>query len=38
MGVSETEAIVLRTYKLAEADKITVFLSQNSGVMRGVAR
>jgi DNA repair protein RecO (recombination protein O) len=38
MGVSETEAIVLRTYKLAEADKIAVFLSQNSGVMRGVAR
>jgi DNA repair protein RecO (recombination protein O) len=38
MGVSETEAIVLRTYKLAEADKITVFLSENSGVMRGVAR
>ena len=38
MGVSETEAIVLRTYKLAEADKITVFLSQHSGVMRGVAR
>lgn len=38
MGVSETEAIVLRTYKLAEADKITVFLSQNFGVMRGVAR
>ena len=36
--MSETEAIVLRTYKLAEADKITVFLSQNSGVMRGVAR
>ncbi len=38
MGVSETEAIVLRTYKLAEADKIAVFLAQNSGVMRGVAR
>lgn len=38
MGVCETEAIVLRTYKLAEADKITVFLSQTSGVMRGVAR
>ncbi len=38
MGVSETEAIVLRTYKLAEADKIAVFLSQQFGVMRGVAR
>ena len=38
MGVSETEAIVLRTYKLAEADKIAVFLSQHAGVRRGVAR
>jgi DNA repair protein RecO (recombination protein O) len=38
MGVSETDAIVLRTYKLAEADKITVFLSHDAGVMRGVAR
>ncbi|HZG53358.1 MAG TPA: DNA repair protein RecO [Pyrinomonadaceae bacterium] len=38
MGLFETEAIVLRIYKLAEADKIAVFLSQNSGVMRGVAR
>jgi DNA repair protein RecO (recombination protein O) len=38
MGVAETEAIILRTYKLAEADKIAVFLSQHSGVMRGVAR
>ena len=38
MGVAETEAIILRTYKLAEADKIAVFLSKDSGVMRGVAR
>ncbi len=38
MGVCETEAIVLRTYKLAEADKIAVFLSQHLGIMRGVAR
>ncbi len=38
MGVCETEAIVLRTYKLAEADKIAVFLSQHFGIMRGVAR
>lgn len=38
MGVAETDAIVLRTYKLAEADKITVFLAQDAGVMRGVAR
>jgi len=38
MGICETEAIVLRTYKLAEADKIAVFLTQHFGVMRGVAR
>lgn len=38
MGVCETEAVVLRTYKLAEADKIGVFLSQHFGVIRGVAR
>ncbi len=38
MGICETEAIVLRTYKLAEADKIAVFLAQHFGVMRGVAR
>ncbi len=38
MGICETEAIILRTYKLAEADKIAVFLSQRLGVMRGVAR
>jgi DNA repair protein RecO (recombination protein O) len=37
MGICETEAIVLRTYKLAEADKIAVFLAQHFGVMRGVA-
>ncbi|MGI9104976.1 MAG: DNA repair protein RecO [Pyrinomonadaceae bacterium] len=38
MGIAETEAIVLRTYKLAEADKITVFLTRRMGIMRGVAR
>ena len=38
MGLVETEAIVLRTYRLAEADKIVVCLTQASGVVRGVAR
>lgn len=38
MGLSESEVIILRTYKLAEADKIAVFLSRDRGVMRGVAR
>lgn len=36
--LSETEAIVLRTYKLAEADKIAVCMTRNFGIVRGVAR
>ena len=38
MGLVDTEAIVLRTYKLAEADKIVVSLTRQAGVVRGVAR
>jgi DNA repair protein RecO (recombination protein O) len=38
MGLVETEAIVLRTYKLAEADKIAICLTREAGVVRGVAR
>ena len=38
MGLVETEAIVLRTYKLSEADKIAVCLTRKAGVVRGVAR
>jgi DNA repair protein RecO (recombination protein O) len=38
MGQIETEAIVLRTYDLAEADKIVVCLTREAGVVRGVAR
>ncbi len=38
MGLVQTEAIVLRTYKLAEADKIVVCLTRNEGLIRGVAR
>ena|ERR1043165_3327687 len=38
MGLSETEAIVLRTYNLAEADKIVVCLTRDFGVIRGVAK
>jgi DNA repair protein RecO (recombination protein O) len=37
MGAVETEAIVLRTYNLAEADKIVVCLTRCCGVVRGVA-
>jgi DNA repair protein RecO (recombination protein O) len=38
MGLFETEAIVLRTFNLAEADKIVVCLTRQSGVVRAVAR
>lgn len=38
MGAVETEAVILRTYKLAEADKIFVCLTKSEGTIRGVAR
>lgn len=38
MYLTSSEAIILRTHKLAEADKIVIFLSRKSGVVRGVAR
>jgi DNA repair protein RecO (recombination protein O) len=38
MGAVDTEAVILRTYKLAEADKIVVCLTRNEGLVRGVAR
>jgi DNA repair protein RecO (recombination protein O) len=38
MGHVETEALVLRTYKLADADKIVVCLTREGGVVRGTAR
>jgi DNA repair protein RecO (recombination protein O) len=37
MGLVETEAIVLRSYNLAEADKIVVCLTRSTGVVRAVA-
>lgn len=37
MAHIETEAIVLRTYNFAEADKIVVCLTRNEGLIRGVA-
>jgi DNA repair protein RecO (recombination protein O) len=36
--VKATEALVLRTYSLGDADKIAVFLTQRHGVVRGVAK
>jgi len=38
MALIETEALILRTYGLAEADKIVVFLTQFQGLVRGVAK
>jgi DNA repair protein RecO (recombination protein O) len=37
MPLHTTQAYVLRTYSLAEADKICVFLTKDSGKVRGVA-
>ncbi len=38
MPLIETEALILRSYNLAEADKIVVFITRNEGVVRGVAK
>lgn len=38
MGLVETEAIVIRSYKLGEADKIVSCLTLKAGLVRGVAR
>lgn len=38
MGLLETEALVLRTYNLAEADKIVVCLTRRAGLVRAVAK
>ncbi|HNV04224.1 MAG TPA: DNA repair protein RecO [Vicinamibacterales bacterium] len=38
MPLYTTEAIVLRTYKLGEADRIVVFLTRDRGKRRGVAK
>src|SRR5580658_2958402 len=37
MPARETEAIVLKTYPLGEADRLVSFLGRSSGRMRGVA-
>ena len=38
MPVFESEALILRTYNFAEADKIVVCLTREAGVIRGVAK
>jgi DNA repair protein RecO (recombination protein O) len=38
MSIHETEALVLKSYALAEADKIVIFLTRSHGIVRGVAK
>src|SRR5687768_13697692 len=38
MPIHETESIVLKSYNLAEADRIVVFFTRSFGVIRGVAK
>src|SRR5438552_17615470 len=38
MPLIETESLVIKTYNLAEADRIVVFLTRDHGVIRGVAK
>jgi DNA repair protein RecO (recombination protein O) len=38
MPVYQTDALILRTYKLGEADRIVVFLTRDRGKKRGVAK
>jgi DNA repair protein RecO (recombination protein O) len=38
MSLVDTEALILRTYNLAEADKIVVCLTKSAGLVRGVAK
>lgn len=38
MPVYRSEALILRTYKLGEADRIVVFLTRDRGKKRGVAK
>ncbi len=38
MPIVETESIVLRSYNLAEADRIVVFFTRDHGIVRGVAK
>jgi DNA repair protein RecO (recombination protein O) len=38
MSLVDTQALILRTYNLAEADKIVVCLTKTAGLVRGVAK
>ena len=38
MALIETESLVIKSYNLAEADRIVVFLTREHGLIRGVAK
>src|SRR5688500_7676363 len=38
MSLKQTEAIVIKSYSLSEADRIVVFFTREFGVVRGVAK
>jgi DNA repair protein RecO (recombination protein O) len=38
MPIFETECLVLKSYNLAEADRIVVFFTRDHGIVRGVAK
>lgn len=38
MPLIETESLILKTYDLAEADKVVLFLTRDHGIVRGVAK
>ena len=38
MSLHTTEALILRTYKLNDNDRIVVFLTRDKGKKRGVAK
>ncbi len=38
MPIVETESLVLKSYNLAEADRIVVFFTREHGIVRGVAK
>jgi DNA repair protein RecO (recombination protein O) len=38
MGLFETEGLILKTYNLADADKIVILLTRDAGLIKGVAK
>ena len=38
MAIFESEGLVLRSYRLAEADRIVVVFTRDHGMIRGVAK